>query len=440
MRLRIVRLIVLCLAACTLVLPAHASRRIALLIGNQSYHSDIGRLANPHNDVDVLARALSGIGFEVTVVRDAGLPALHQSINAHIRRLRGAGDDAVGLFYYSGHGAQDAGSGLNYLIPVDVGSAEDTTLWDQSIRLTEITRRLKSEAGQAAHFVVIDACRNALRLKSTGTRALVQSKGFVPQREEAGMLIAYATAEGELASDVGEGSGPYARVLAEEIVKPGIEAVTMFRRVQLRVRASIRQEPWLGFGALGEVHLAGLGPPQPTAPSGPTLEQQVELELWATVKDSTDPTLLQSFLDRYPRGAFAPAARLIIERLNAETERNAQAAILAEQLRRAEEAQRAAEIERRERDRQAELAKQTEELRRTQDEARKAQEALRKAEQEREVAKRAADDANAAAAKAKSEREAAAKASSAGAPSAAAPRSKSSGSNCFTFNERTFCQ
>jgi hypothetical protein len=31
------------------------------------------------------------------------------------------------------------------------------------------------------------------------------------------MLIAYATAEGELASDVGTGAGHYAKVFAEEI-------------------------------------------------------------------------------------------------------------------------------------------------------------------------------------------------------------------------------
>ena len=49
------------------------------------------------------------------------------------------------------------------------------------------------------------------------------------------MLIAYATAEGELASDLGAGAGPYAKVLAEEIVRPGIEAVAMFRVVQRRV-------------------------------------------------------------------------------------------------------------------------------------------------------------------------------------------------------------
>jgi uncharacterized caspase-like protein len=88
----------------------------------------------------------------------------------------------------------------------------------------------------------------------------VQSKGFVPVMQENGMLIAYATAEGELASDVGDGAGPYAKVLADEIVKPGVEAVAMFRRVQVRVRSSIGQEPWLGFSALGEVHFAGVQP------------------------------------------------------------------------------------------------------------------------------------------------------------------------------------
>jgi hypothetical protein len=41
------------------------------------------------------------------------------------------------------------------------------------------------------------------------------------------MLIAYATAEGELASVIGTGAGQYAKILAEEIVKPGIEAVVM---------------------------------------------------------------------------------------------------------------------------------------------------------------------------------------------------------------------
>src|SRR5436190_3006405 len=227
MTLVIVRLVFFCVLLGLLPSAAHAEKRIALLIGNQSYSSEIGRLANPHNDIALLEQTLKGLGFEVTTVRDAGLAALHQAVNAYARRVRTAGTNAIGFFYYSGHGAADAG--INYLIPVDVKSAEDGELWDQSLRLTEITRKLKGEAGNAMHFVVFDACRNVLKLRKAGSRALVQSKGFVPVSQESGMLIAYATAEGELASDIGVGAGPYAKVLAEEIVKPGVEAVYMFR-------------------------------------------------------------------------------------------------------------------------------------------------------------------------------------------------------------------
>ena len=259
-------------------LHAQAEKRIALLIGNQGYGSEIGRLANPHNDVALLEKTLKALGFEVRTVRDAGLAGLHQAVNAYARRVQAAGPNAVGFFYYSGHGAADAGT--NYLIPIDVKTTETGELWDQSLRLTEITRKLKTEAGNATHFVVFDACRNTLKLTNAGSRALVQSKGFVPVVQESGMLIAYATAEGELASDLGAGAGPYAKVLAEEIVRPGIEAVTMFRVVQRRVRMAIKQEPYLGFNAMGDVYLAGAEMPKPPSPGPEVAEVARE---WARV-------------------------------------------------------------------------------------------------------------------------------------------------------------
>jgi hypothetical protein len=83
----------------------------------------------------------------------------------------------------------------DYLIPIDVASANAAKLRDQSVRVTEITSKLRTEANNAAHFVVFDACRNALKLKEPGTRALIQIKGFKPVRGESGMLIAFATAE-----------------------------------------------------------------------------------------------------------------------------------------------------------------------------------------------------------------------------------------------------
>jgi uncharacterized caspase-like protein len=267
------------------LLPSHvlAEARIALLIGNEAYGSEIGRLANPHNDVALLEQTLKGLGFDVVTVHDAGLGALTRAVNAYARRLQAAGSGAVGFFYYSGHGASDGSA--NYLIPVDVKTTETGALWDESLRLTEITRKLKTEAGNATHFVVFDACRNTLKLTQPGSRAVVQSKGFVPVAQENGMLIAYATAEGELASDVGSGAGPYAKVLAEEIVKPGIEAVVMFRAVQRRVRAAIRQEPYLGFSTLGDVYFAG---PPSVAPAPQTVSEA--MREWVRVDKSSVAT------------------------------------------------------------------------------------------------------------------------------------------------------
>jgi formylglycine-generating enzyme required for sulfatase activity len=291
---------------------AQAEGRIALLIGNEAYGSEIGRLSNPHNDVGLLEQALNGLGFEVVTVHDAGLGALTRGVNAYARRLQAAGPNAVGFFYYSGHGASDGIA--NYLIPVDVKTTETGALWDESLRLTEITRKLKAEAGNATHFVVFDACRNTLKLTQPGSRAVVQSKGFVPVAQENGMLIAYATAEGELASDVGAGAGPYAKVLAEEIVKPGIEAVVMFRAVQLRVRAVIHQEPYVGFSALGNVYLAGKDakPPEP-APTQARLSEAAEA--WDRTKDTTIISILEAFITRFKDTFFAELARARIDEL-----------------------------------------------------------------------------------------------------------------------------
>jgi formylglycine-generating enzyme required for sulfatase activity len=271
--------------------------------------SEIGRLANPHNDVALLEKTLKALGFEVRTVRDAGLAGLHQAVNAYARRVQAAGPNAVGFFYYSGHGAADGGT--NYLIPIDVKTAETGELWDQSLRLTEITRKLKTEAGNATHFVVFDACRNTLKLTNAGSRALVQSKGFVPIVQESGMLIAYSTAEGELASDVGDGAGLYAKVLAEEIVKPGAEAVVMFRAVQRRVRATINQEPYLGFSAMGDVYFAGPEVPKPMPAVSDAARE------WGHV-DRDNVAELEAFMRLHPTSPFADYARWRIDSLKHE--------------------------------------------------------------------------------------------------------------------------
>jgi uncharacterized caspase-like protein len=138
---------------------------------------------------------------------------------------------------------------------------------------------------------------------------MVQSKGFVPVAQESGMLIAYATAEGELASDVGVGAGPYAKTLAEEIIEPGVEAVAMFRVVQRRVRMAIKQEPYLGFNAMGDVYLAGPASAQATA------RLSEAAEAWDRTKDTTSISALEAFIGRFGDSYYGDLAKVRLAEL-----------------------------------------------------------------------------------------------------------------------------
>lgn len=301
------------IAIVLLLLPASAfaqvEKRIALLIGNQGYAAKVGPLKNPHNDVNLIEASLKQIGFRVTVFKDAGYREMDTAIKEHIATVRKAGREAISFFYYSGHGVANPDTQINYLIPTDVKDANDPKLWHLSFEQNDIIEKLNRQAPQATHYVVFDACRNELRLSGEGQKALGGAeKGFAPVAQTAGLLIAYATAPKQTASDVGEGGGPYAKVLAAEMVRPDIEAVTMFRNVQLKVKQSIGQDPWLSFPSLPEVYLAGKAKsPRPSEAA----------EAWDRAKDTNSITVLEAFIIRFNETFYADMARAQLEKLKA---------------------------------------------------------------------------------------------------------------------------
>ena len=201
----------------SLAIPALAKQRHALLIGNEAYAPEVGRLKNPAYDVRLIAASRQQVGFaekNLTVVTNADRAAVLEAVEEYADRLANAGKDAVGFFYYSGHGAANQRDKSNYLIPVGVKRL-DSRVWYKAIALNRVISRLSNLASNAAHFVVFDACRNILKSPTRGT------KGFVPVSERRGMLIAFSTDPGETATDEGEGSGPYAAALAKELVRRG---------------------------------------------------------------------------------------------------------------------------------------------------------------------------------------------------------------------------
>jgi uncharacterized caspase-like protein len=253
------------------LLPSHvqAEARMALLIGNQGYATDVGPLKNPFNDIRIVGAALATVGFEVlSPVRDGSRDQVLYAVHDFASRLREAGAEAVGFFYYSGHGI--AAEGENFLVPINIKSTTRRDLDVGGIKLTEIVDILNARAPQAVHFIVFDACRNNLG-------SVRGAKGFVPVGEKPGMLIAFSTAPGATASDHGTNSGPYAAALAAELVRPANHS-DMFFEVRTRVAAFTNHEqiPWTQDGLMRRVSFGNyrgvnVGPARknPPAPQSP---------------------------------------------------------------------------------------------------------------------------------------------------------------------------
>ena len=238
--------------------------RLALLIGNQGYAPAVGPLRNPHNDVALVGAALTSIGFTVLApVKEARRAQILTAIRQFRDRLKAAGPGAVGFVYYSGHGAAEADSATNYLIPIDAPEPGSPTFWDEALKLDDVLKLLGA-ANQAATFVVFDACRNELATSDKST-----TKGFVPVAEQAGLFIAYATAAGRTASDKGAKGGPYATALAREMVKTGLHHLDLFQNVKEAVSATTNgvQQPWERNGLARRVYLAGRTPEKKSSPS-----------------------------------------------------------------------------------------------------------------------------------------------------------------------------
>ena len=141
-----------CLASAAVAQP-----RIALVIGNSDYNQSGWELPNPVKDADLISDTLKRIGFEVTLVKNASEEQMEIAFQDHGARLKAAGSDAIGVFYYAGHGVQS--EGLNYLVPVDANARTEQDLWRQAPRLGDALQYINS-AGNSVNFVILDACRN----------------------------------------------------------------------------------------------------------------------------------------------------------------------------------------------------------------------------------------------------------------------------------------
>src|SRR5262245_64870703 len=287
---------------------AFAQTKIALLIGNQAYDASVGILKNSHNDIAIVGEALRAQNFDVLPpIKDASRSTILGGVRELVRRLNEAGGGSIGFVYYSGHGAAEKGTNINYLIPVNAKQPGTDAFWDDSLKLEDVLRLLDG-ARSAAKFVVFDACRNELRLPTKDT-----SKGLLPVAEQEGLFVAYASAPGRTATDRGDKSGLYAAALAAELQRPGVDHLNLFQNVKEAVLTSTAgvQQPWESNGLSRRVYLTE----QSKLPEGRGSRLAEAAEAWDRIKDTKDVSVLEAFAQRYKDALYAELARSRIEAL-----------------------------------------------------------------------------------------------------------------------------
>jgi len=245
---RLLLSILLVLAA---IAPAAAEPRVALVIGNSKYGGDLPKLANPDNDAELMAATLKKLGFTVVKVQDADLTQMKRAIQDFGNKLTSAGKDAVGLFFYAGHGLQI--SGTNYLIPVNARIEKSADADLEAIDASLVLKQMEF-AENSLNIIILDACRN--NPLSRGMRSA--SGGLAKMDAPLGTFIAYSTAPDQTAADGDGKNSPYTAAITKAMLKPGIAIEEAFRDARVDVLNATNREqiPWESSSLTGAFYFA----------------------------------------------------------------------------------------------------------------------------------------------------------------------------------------
>ncbi|GAB5523829.1 MAG: hypothetical protein Roseis2KO_17010 [Roseivirga sp.] len=214
--------------------PAGDLKKVALIIGNDNYQST-KPLRNAVNDADDMNRALVQLGFQVKRITNADLKTMKTEILDFGQKTEGAN---VTFFYYAGHGLEVDGE--NYLVPVDASINVVSDVAKNTVNLSWVLRMVKFTNDNNLNIMVLDACRN--NPFPNGKRG---GGGLSKVEPPAGMLVAYSTEPGSVASDGKEGNGLYTGELIRQMNKvQRIEDVFMNTRNEVERISAGNQRPW----------------------------------------------------------------------------------------------------------------------------------------------------------------------------------------------------
>ncbi|MEN8215059.1 MAG: SUMF1/EgtB/PvdO family nonheme iron enzyme [Pseudomonadota bacterium] len=213
---------------------------MALVIGNNQY--EYSPLKNTVNDATDMAQALEQIGFKVTLKTNLDQHGMDDAIHKFGDRL--SEKQSVGLFYFSGHGAQV--DGKNYLLPIDNDRIRaERDLQYYAIHADKVLNVMR-DAKTLLNIVVLDACRDNPFHSLKGLQ-----RGLAQVQPGRGSIVAFATAPGATASDTCKNgrNGLFTCYLLEALEtapQKHVRIEDMFMQVSNAVtrESGGQQEPW----------------------------------------------------------------------------------------------------------------------------------------------------------------------------------------------------
>ena len=303
------------LSLCALLPAQETGKRVALIIGNDSYQ--MSPLKNAVNDARAMEAALRGAGFRTIPVENAKQADMQSKLGEFLDMI---GPDDTALFFYAGHGVQIVNE--NFLVPVDftpgnsVAAAKFST-----ISVAQVFEELKAHRPKKS-IVILDACRsNPLAEKYSLEAGLAQ-----PQNAGKEMFVAFSTSIGQVAADNPDGRNSwFTEALSDYIGQAnltiGIDEI--FNKVKKRVSDATdgKQTPWVtsslstSFYFHPPVNLDTENDPTVAEKYFDDARRREQRENWAEAID-----LVNQVLKKKPGGTLEAAARSKLTYLTARKE------------------------------------------------------------------------------------------------------------------------